>query len=74
MARLDPTAILNDRETNAAALADLRTALAQPPATLLWMVAAATMTMLALYALILHGVHRAEADAPTQVATNAQPL
>ncbi|HEX4459155.1 MAG TPA: hypothetical protein VIA18_14355 [Polyangia bacterium] len=72
MARLDPTAVLNQRDTDAAALADLRAALAQPPATLLWMTAAATMTMLAFCGLILHGAHRAEASSTPPPPASAQ--
>ena len=74
MARLDPTAVLNQRDADAAALADLRAALAQPPRTILWMTAAATMTMLAFCGLLLHGAHRAEADAgpASQPTTSAQ--
>ena len=63
MARLDPTALWNERDEDAAALSALRNALAQPPATLLWMTAAAAMTMLAFCGLLLHGAHSAESDA-----------
>ncbi len=71
MARLDPTAVWNERDEDAAALSALRSAIAQPPATLLWMTAAAAMTMLAFCGLLLHGARNAEADSaqpPTPAA------